>query len=143
MGRSDADPRVRPHARLRRGLDRTGAAAAAPGTPSIDASNAADLPALALDLVEPGRRVVYIGLAGTPSLDRHPHAGAQGRHRRRHPGGVGRAWPAPSSPTPPARSTPVRWSPRPSGSIEVGDVLAGWRPPGAGDGPKIHIDPRL
>ena len=26
------------------------------------------LPALALDLVEPGKRVVYIGLAGTPSL---------------------------------------------------------------------------
>ena len=34
----------------------------------IDASNAAELPALALDLVEPGKRVVYIGLAGTPSL---------------------------------------------------------------------------
>ncbi len=34
----------------------------------IDASNAAALPALALDLVEPGKRVVYIGLAGTPSL---------------------------------------------------------------------------
>ena len=33
----------------------------------IDASNAAALPALALDLVEPGKRVVYIGLAGTPS----------------------------------------------------------------------------
>ena len=26
------------------------------------------MPALALDLVEPGRRVVYIGLAGMPSL---------------------------------------------------------------------------
>lgn len=34
----------------------------------IDASNAAFLPALAADLVEPGRRVVYIGLAGEPSL---------------------------------------------------------------------------
>ncbi len=34
----------------------------------IDASNAALLPALAADLVEPGRRVVYIGLAGEPSL---------------------------------------------------------------------------
>ena len=34
----------------------------------IDASNAAELPALALDLVEPGRRVVYVGLAGQPSL---------------------------------------------------------------------------
>jgi threonine dehydrogenase-like Zn-dependent dehydrogenase len=34
----------------------------------VDASNASALPALALDLVEPGKRVVYIGLAGTPSL---------------------------------------------------------------------------
>ena len=34
----------------------------------IDASNAATLPATALELVEPGKRVVYIGLAGSPSL---------------------------------------------------------------------------
>ena len=34
----------------------------------IDASNAATVPALAVDLVEPGKRVVYIGIAGTPSL---------------------------------------------------------------------------
>jgi threonine dehydrogenase-like Zn-dependent dehydrogenase len=34
----------------------------------IDASNAATLPGLALDLIEPGRRVVYIGIAGQPSL---------------------------------------------------------------------------
>ncbi len=33
----------------------------------IDASNAAHLPGLALDLVEPAGRVVYIGLAGSPS----------------------------------------------------------------------------
>ncbi|GAA1524890.1 alcohol dehydrogenase catalytic domain-containing protein [Dactylosporangium maewongense] len=34
----------------------------------VDASNAATSPAAALDLVEPGGRVVYIGLSGTPSL---------------------------------------------------------------------------
>ena len=34
----------------------------------IDASNAATLPGVALDLIEPGRRVVYIGIAGQPSL---------------------------------------------------------------------------
>jgi len=34
----------------------------------IDASNAAALPALAAELVEPARRVVYVGLAGQPSL---------------------------------------------------------------------------
>ena len=33
----------------------------------IDATNSASIPARALDLVEPGRRVVYVGLAGTPS----------------------------------------------------------------------------
>ena len=26
---------------------------------------------------------------------------------------------------------------------QVGDVLGGTRPPGAGPGPKIHVDPRL
>ena len=34
----------------------------------IDASNASHLPALALNLVEPAGRVVYIGLASTPSV---------------------------------------------------------------------------
>ena len=33
----------------------------------IDASTAASLPALALELVEPGKRVVYIGISGAPS----------------------------------------------------------------------------
>ena len=34
----------------------------------IDASNAPALPAQALDLVEPGKRVVYVGVAGQPSV---------------------------------------------------------------------------
>lgn len=34
----------------------------------IDASNAAVLPELAVELVEPGRRVVFIGISGQPSL---------------------------------------------------------------------------
>jgi threonine dehydrogenase-like Zn-dependent dehydrogenase len=34
----------------------------------VDASNAAGLPALAVEKVEPGRRVVFIGIAGEPSL---------------------------------------------------------------------------
>ncbi|MFF1571396.1 zinc-binding dehydrogenase [Leifsonia sp. NPDC058292] len=34
----------------------------------IDASNAPSLPAKAVELVEPGKRVVYVGLAGSPSL---------------------------------------------------------------------------
>jgi threonine dehydrogenase-like Zn-dependent dehydrogenase len=34
----------------------------------IDCSNAASLPAKALDLVEPAGHVVYVGLAGSPSV---------------------------------------------------------------------------
>src|SRR6202035_3179775 len=45
----------------------------------VDASNAPGLPALALDLVEPGGRVVYIGLAGQPRQVRTPAAGVKGR----------------------------------------------------------------
>jgi threonine dehydrogenase-like Zn-dependent dehydrogenase len=33
----------------------------------IEASHAPHLPAKALELVEPGKRVVYVGLAGSPS----------------------------------------------------------------------------
>ena len=33
----------------------------------IDASNAPQLPAMAVELVEPGKRVVFVGLAGSPS----------------------------------------------------------------------------
>jgi hypothetical protein len=29
------------------------------------------------------------------------------------------------------------------GLADVGKVLTGWRPAGAGPGPKIHVDPRL
>jgi threonine dehydrogenase-like Zn-dependent dehydrogenase len=108
----------------------------------IDASNASHLPALALDLVEPSGRVVYIGLAGTPStvdtrtlalkdvtavgilsaspgLDATIHAYADGT----------------IDPRPLVAAT--------VGLDQAGVVLAGRRPPGAGPGPKIHVDPRL
>ena len=108
----------------------------------IDASTAAELPALALDLVEPGKRVVYIGLSGAPSLiDTRTvvlkdvtavgilaaSQGLAGTIERYAAGNV---------------------APRPLIAATValdrtGDVLAGWRPPGASDGPKLHIDPRL
>jgi threonine dehydrogenase-like Zn-dependent dehydrogenase len=108
----------------------------------IDASTAAELPALALDLVEPGKRVVYIGLSGAPSLiDTRTvvlkdvtavgilaaSQGLAGTIERYAAGYV---------------------DPRPLIAATValdrtGDVLAGWRPPGASDGPKLHIDPRL
>jgi threonine dehydrogenase-like Zn-dependent dehydrogenase len=105
----------------------------------VDASNAAALPALALDLVEPGRRVVYIGLAVTPStIDTRDlvlkdvtavgilgaSAGLPGTIEAYASGAV--------DPRPLVAAT--------VGLDEVAAVLAGHRPPGTG--PKIHVNPR-
>jgi threonine dehydrogenase-like Zn-dependent dehydrogenase len=107
----------------------------------VDASNAPDLPALALDVVEPGRRVVYIGLAGQPSLiDTRTVAlkdvtavgvlsasgGLEGIIDLYASGAV--------DPRPLVGTTVTL--------DEVADVLAGKRLPGWGDAPKIHVDPR-
>jgi threonine dehydrogenase-like Zn-dependent dehydrogenase len=108
----------------------------------IDASNAAELPALAADLVEPGRRVVYVGLAGEPSLvDTRALAlkdvtavgvlsasgGFAGTVELYASGAV--------DPRPLVAAT--------VGLDEVAAVLAGDRHPGWGDAPKIQVDPRL
>jgi threonine dehydrogenase-like Zn-dependent dehydrogenase len=108
----------------------------------VDASNAPHLPALALDLVEPAGRVVYIGLAGTPStLDTRDlvlrdvtAVGILG-------GSAGLAGAI-------AAYADGSLDARPLVAATVGlaataDVLAGHRPDDAGPGPKIHIDPRL
>ena len=107
----------------------------------VDASNAAALPALALDLVEPGGRVVYIGLAGAPSLvDTRTIAlkdltvvgvlsasgGLAATVDRYASGAV--------DPRPLVAAT--------VGLDEVADVLAGRRDPRWGAAPKIHVDPR-
>ncbi len=107
----------------------------------IDASNSAELPARALDLVEPGRRVVLIGVAGRPStIDSRTlvlkdltavgilgaSAGLAGTIEQYAAGSV--------DPRPLVAAT--------VSLAEAGEVLAGWRPPGAGPGPKIHVDPR-
>ena len=107
----------------------------------IDASNAPSLPSLALDLVEPGGSIVYVGLAGTPSLiDTRTMAlkdvtavgilaASQGLAGTIEHYGAGDV-----DPKPLVGATV---------SLEhAGDVLAGWRPEGSGMGPKIHIDPR-
>lgn len=107
----------------------------------VDATFSADVPARALELVEPGRRVVYIGISGTPStidtrtlvlkdvsavgiLSASP--GLRGAIERYASGAV--------DPRPTVAAT--------VGLADVGRVLAGWRPEGAGGGPKIHVDPR-
>ncbi len=107
----------------------------------IDASNADALPSLALDLVEPGRRVVYIGLAGTPSLiDTRSLAlkdvtavGILGASAGLA-GTIELYGQATVDPRPLVAAT--------VGLDQVGDVLAGWRPTNAGHGPKILVDPR-
>jgi threonine dehydrogenase-like Zn-dependent dehydrogenase len=108
----------------------------------IDASNAAGLPALALDLVEPGKRVVYLGLAGMPSLvDTRTIAlrditavGILGASQALT-GTIEHYANGSVDPHPLIAAT--------VGLDRVGDVLSGWRPDTAGAGPKIHIDPRL
>ena len=107
----------------------------------VDASNAAGLSALALDLVEPGRRVVYIGLAGEPSMiDTRTVAlkdvtavgvlgassGLAGTIELYASGAV--------DPRPLVATT--------VGLHDVAAILAGERRPEWGDAPKIHVDPR-
>ena len=113
---------------------------AGPWDAVIDASNAADLPALAVDLVEPGGRIVYIGLAGSPSrIDTRvlalkdvtavgvlaASAGLAGAIDAFADGSV--------DPRPLIAAT--------IGLEQVGDVLGGRRPADAALGPKFLVDP--
>jgi threonine dehydrogenase-like Zn-dependent dehydrogenase len=107
----------------------------------IDASNAPSLPAVAVDLVEPGKRVVYIGLAGTPSLvDTRTLA-------LKDVTAVGILAASQGLAGTIALYAAGDVDPRPLvaaavGLDQVGAVLAGARPADAGPGPKIHVDPR-
>lgn len=106
----------------------------------IDASNGPDLPALALDLVEPGGRIVYIGLAGTPSrIDTRGLAlkdvtavGILGASAGLA-GAIDSFGDTSVDPRPLVAAT--------VGLDQVAEVLGGWRPAGAGQGPKILVDP--
>jgi threonine dehydrogenase-like Zn-dependent dehydrogenase len=106
----------------------------------IDASNAAHLPALAADLVEPGGRVVCIGLAGKPSnVDTRALA-------LKDVTLIGILSASPAFAEAITHLAEGRIDPRPLISATVGldaaaFVLAGGRPAVAGPGPKIHIDP--
>jgi 2-desacetyl-2-hydroxyethyl bacteriochlorophyllide A dehydrogenase len=118
-------------------LDRT-----VPFDSVVDASNGAGMPALAVELVEPGGRVVLIGLSGEPSLlDTRTLAlkdvtavgvlsasgGLEGTVELYASG----------------RVDPRCLVAATVGLEQVAEVLAGGRPSGAGPGPKIHVDPRL
>ena len=104
-------------------------------------SNAASLPARAVELVEPGKRVVYIGLVGSPSLvDSRSLA-------LNDVTAVGILSASPGLARTIERYADGSVDPRPLvaatiGLDDVAAVLAGDRPASAGPGPKIHIDPR-
>ncbi|MDN0197640.1 alcohol dehydrogenase catalytic domain-containing protein [Streptomyces sp. S.PNR 29] len=108
----------------------------------VDASNAAHLPDLALQSVEPGGRVVYVGLAGEPSrIDTRALA-------LKDVTAVGVLSASPGLDATLRAYADGSVDPRPLvaatvGLDQVGDVLAGRRPPQAGPGPKIHVDPLM
>lgn len=126
------------------GYERTWTGATLPDVPFdavIDATYGSDVPREAVRLVEPGGRVVLIGIAGRPStvdtrevvlkdvtvvgvLSASP--GLAGAVSQYASGAV--------DPRPLVAAT--------VGLDDVADVLAGRRPPGAGPGPKIQVDPR-
>ncbi len=118
------------------GLDRTH-----PFRAVVDASNSKDAPALAVDIVEPGGRVVLIGIAGEPSLiDTRDVAikDVTAVGVLSASGGL--------EETVDLYATGAV-DPRPLVAATVGldataAILAGERPAGAGAGPKFHIDPR-
>jgi threonine dehydrogenase-like Zn-dependent dehydrogenase len=112
---------------------------------AIDATNAASVPATALATVRPGGRVVYIGLAGTPSrIDTRDLVLADLTAV-----GLLSASPGLAAAIASYASGAVDPTPLVAATISldaVADALAGHRRPasaGSGQGPKIHVDPRL
>lgn len=104
----------------------------------IDASNAPELPARALDLVEPGGRVVYVGLADAPSaIDTRALVLSDVT-------AVGILSASPGLAPTIAAYAAATVDPRPliAATVRLDDlpaVLTGERPTGAGPGPKIHV----
>jgi threonine dehydrogenase-like Zn-dependent dehydrogenase len=104
----------------------------------IDCSNAPSLPAKALDLVEPAGRVVYVGLAGSPSMiDTRALAlkdvtavGILGASQALD--GAIQAFASGAVDPRPVIAATVALE-------DVADALAGRRPQGAGPGPKVHV----
>lgn len=105
----------------------------------IDASNSPELPALGLQLVEPGGRIVYIGLAGQPSqIDTRQLVLKDVK-------AVGVMGGSPGFAATIDAFALGAVDPRPLVSAVVGleqvpSILAGARPAGAGPGPKTLVD---
>lgn len=126
------------------GVGRTCTAETLPELPLdavVECTNAAHLPARALELVEPGGRVLHVGLAGSPSLvDTRTLT-------LKDVTAVGVLSASPGLAATVAAYADGAPDPRPLvaatvGLDEVAAVLAGRRPDGAGPGPKVHVDPR-
>jgi 2-desacetyl-2-hydroxyethyl bacteriochlorophyllide A dehydrogenase len=106
----------------------------------VDATNASRLPGEALELVEPGGRVVYIGLAAEPSrIDTRALV-------LKDVTAVGVLSASPGLDATIRAYATGTVDPRPLVAAtvsldEAGPVLAGERPAGAGPGPKIHVAP--
>lgn len=104
----------------------------------VDASNAPHLPGKAIELVEPGKNVVYIGLSGTPSMiDTRSLAlkdltavGILGASQGLD-GAIGAFADGSVKPDPLVGAV--------VGLDDVADVLGGNTPAHAGPGPKTHI----
>jgi threonine dehydrogenase-like Zn-dependent dehydrogenase len=107
----------------------------------VDASNANQLPALAVELVQPAGRIVYIGLSPTASrVDTRALV-------LKDVTAIGVLSGSPGLADAIEHYANGSVDPRPLvaatvGLDQVGAVLAGWRPAGAGPGPKVHVDPR-
>ncbi len=107
----------------------------------IDATNSKAVPALALDAVEPGGRLVYIGVSGEPSLiDSRKlvlnDVTAVGILSA-SPGIEGTIGFYSSGEVDPRSIVAAT-----VGLAQTAEILRGNRPLGASDGPKVHIDPR-
>jgi threonine dehydrogenase-like Zn-dependent dehydrogenase len=108
----------------------------------VNASNDAASPASALDLVEPGGRVVYVGFGSGPSnVDTRLMT-------LKDVTAIGILSASPALANTVAIYASGDVDPRPLigatiGLEGVGEVLTGRRPEGAGPGPKIHVDPRV
>ncbi|MBC3761256.1 zinc-dependent alcohol dehydrogenase [Quadrisphaera oryzae] len=106
----------------------------------VDCSTGTEAPGLALSLVEPGGRLVFIGIAHEPTpLDTRELLLADVT-------AVGVLSASPGLEETIATYASGAVDPRPLVAATVGledvlDVLAGHRPPGAGPGPKVHVRP--
>ena len=104
----------------------------------IEASNAPHFPSKAVDLVEPGKRVVYVGLAGTPSLVDTREVALKDVTAV----GVLSASPGLSGTIDSYAAGAVDPRPLIAATLTLDDlpaILAGARPAGSGAGPKFHV----